>query len=175
MESIQEQSHPEHSERGPSRASEACARCRLKKARCSGNTPCTNCRLADAVCHHGHFKRSQRKMFPEHLVQALEIRQQKLEAAVHTMYYKLLAADAWPGPKLMEHGGKPLIHNILAVLDLSGLVNENWARHDYERPVSEKLEYGVPCDNESIVESPEQQYQERPKSLPTQLQRGSHS
>ncbi|KAH0282180.1 hypothetical protein KCU62_g9904, partial [Aureobasidium sp. EXF-3399] len=114
-------------------------------------------------------------MFPEHLVQALEIRQQKLEAAVHTMYYKLLAADAWPGPKLMEHGGKPLIHNILAVLDLSGLVNENWARHDYERPVSEKLEYGVPCDNESIVESPEQQYQERPKSLPTQLQRGSHS
>ncbi|CAD0108451.1 unnamed protein product [Aureobasidium uvarum] len=170
MSTIQEQSYSENSDRGKSRASKACARCRIKKQRCSGGTPCSNCKLADALCHFGNIKRTQRKMFPEHYVRALEAQQHKLETAVHTMYYRLLAANAWPGPKLIEHGGNPLVHDVLAVLGLLETTQEDRSRHSYNQP-----ELGSPGGDESVAESPEQQYQERRNSLPSQPHSVHHS
>ncbi|CAD0088200.1 unnamed protein product [Aureobasidium mustum] len=175
MSTTQGRSPEDHNDRSKSRASKACARCRLKKARCSGGVPCTNCRLADAVCHFGNFQRSQRKMFPEHYVRALEAQQHKLEVAVHTMYYRLIAANAWPGPRLMERDGNPLLHEILAVLGLLESSNDDRAQTSVAKPENEEHQNDSPSAEGSLVASPEEQYQIRRNSAPTPSQEVSHS
>ncbi|KAG9964147.1 hypothetical protein KCU61_g3045, partial [Aureobasidium melanogenum] len=109
-------------------------------------------------------------MFPEHYVRALEAQQQKLEAAVHTMYYRLLAANAWPGPRLMEHDGNPLLHDVLVVLGLLESTNESRAQPDNQQPEIEEPQPVSPSGCGSVVESPDQQYQLRRNSAPTSFQ-----
>ncbi|KEQ90790.1 hypothetical protein AUEXF2481DRAFT_9211 [Aureobasidium subglaciale EXF-2481] len=100
------------------RASKACNRCRVKKARCSGGYPCAKCKSADAVCIFGFPKKSKRKVFPEHYVRILELQQFKLVTGLQTMYSMLLVADAWPGHPLPATKGHPLVHDMLERLDL---------------------------------------------------------
>ncbi|KAH0338783.1 hypothetical protein KCU81_g7519, partial [Aureobasidium melanogenum] len=100
------------------RASKACNRCRVKKARCSGGYPCSRCKSSDALCIFGYPKKSKRKEFPEHYVRTLELQQFKLVAGLQTMYFMLLAANAWPGTRLPESQGNPFIHDILNRLGL---------------------------------------------------------
>ncbi|CAD0094286.1 unnamed protein product, partial [Aureobasidium mustum] len=100
------------------RASKACNRCRAKKSRCSGGYPCSKCKYSDAPCIFGYPKKSKRTTFPEHYVRTLEMQQFKLVAGLQRMYFMLLATDSWPGPKLLERKGNPLVHDILDRLGL---------------------------------------------------------
>ncbi|KAG9856413.1 hypothetical protein KCU98_g1477, partial [Aureobasidium melanogenum] len=109
-------------------------------------------------------------MFPEHYVRALEAQQQKLEAAVHTMYYRLLTANAWPGPRLMEHDGNPLLHDVLVVLGLLESTDESKAQPDNQQSGIEEPQPVSPSGGGSVVESPDQQYQLRRNSAPTSFQ-----
>ncbi|KAG9797217.1 hypothetical protein KCU80_g596, partial [Aureobasidium melanogenum] len=95
------------------RASKACNRCRAKKARCSGGYPCSRCKSSDALCIFGYPKKSKRKEFSEHYVRTLEMQQFKLVAGLQTMYFMLLTANSWPGSRLPESKGNPLVHDIL--------------------------------------------------------------
>ncbi|KEQ68071.1 hypothetical protein M436DRAFT_59215, partial [Aureobasidium namibiae CBS 147.97] len=118
MSTIQEQPSRRKDAKTRSRASKACARCRIKKAKCTGGSPCSNCQASDAICHFREIKWSRGKMFPAHHVHELEVQQHKLEAAIRIMYFRLLAASSWPAPRLMEHDNKPLIHDVLRALGL---------------------------------------------------------
>ncbi|KAK6000552.1 hypothetical protein QM012_003798 [Aureobasidium pullulans] len=105
----------------------------------------------------------------------MEAQQHRLEAAVHTMYYRLLAANAWPGPRLVERNGNPLIHDVLAVLGL--LETDGEDRPDREQNELENIQQGSQSGDGSIVESPEERHQERRNSAPapTQNQGAYHS
>lgn len=46
------------------------------------------------------------------------MQQYKLVAGLHTMYFMLLATNSWPGEKLPECKGNPLVHDILNRLGL---------------------------------------------------------
>ncbi|KAG9666106.1 hypothetical protein KCV03_g10290, partial [Aureobasidium melanogenum] len=100
------------------RASKACNRCRAKKSRCSGGYPCSKCKSSDAPCIFGYSKVSKRRIFPEHYVRTLETQQFKLVAGLQTMYFMLLATNSWPGKRLPERKGNPLVHDLLDRLGL---------------------------------------------------------
>ncbi|KAH0009517.1 hypothetical protein KCU78_g10692, partial [Aureobasidium melanogenum] len=100
------------------RASKACNRCRAKKSRCSGGYPCSKCKSSDAPCIFGYPNESKRKVFSEHYVRTLETQQFKLVAGLQTMYFLLLATNSWPGKKLPERKGNPLVHDLLDRLGL---------------------------------------------------------
>jgi hypothetical protein len=65
-------------------------------------------------------------------VRALEMQQFKLVAGLQTMYTMLLAADLWPGSRLAEQQGNPLVHDIL---DHLGLLD-----HDGNRDMEMELD-----------------------------------
>jgi len=48
----------------------------------------------------------------------LEQQQSQLVAGLQETYRRLFAVQAWPGPRLAEHNGNPLTHDILARLEL---------------------------------------------------------
>lgn len=106
-------------------------------------------------------------------VRALEAQQNKLEAAVHTMYYKLLAANAWPGPRLMEHDGHPLLHDVLVVLGLLEPTEEGRPQPDTHQPEPEAPQDTSPSVHGPIIENPDQQYQLRRNSAPISSQDAS--
>ncbi|KAH0033681.1 hypothetical protein KCU78_g2419, partial [Aureobasidium melanogenum] len=114
MQLPQQTETPDMEDISKQRASKACNRCRVKKARCSGGYPCSRCKSSDALCIFGYPKRSKRKHFPEHYVRTLEMQQFKLVAGLQTMYFMLLAANSWPGSRLPESKGNPFVHDILA-------------------------------------------------------------
>ncbi|KAL1303270.1 hypothetical protein AAFC00_006681 [Neodothiora populina] len=100
------------------RVGKACDRCRLKKSKCDGSSPCSRCKADNAICVFGERKRSHDKVYPKGYVEMLEQQQSQLVAGLQETYRRLVAADMWPGAKLEEHNGQPLTHDILAGLDL---------------------------------------------------------
>ncbi|KAK5114321.1 hypothetical protein LTR62_002572 [Meristemomyces frigidus] len=100
------------------RVFKACDRCRLKKSKCDGNSPCSRCQADNTICVFGERKKSQDKVYPRGYVEMLEQQQSQLVAALRITYQKLGSAGAWPGPTLPEVNGYPLTHDILAALDL---------------------------------------------------------
>jgi hypothetical protein len=51
-------------------------------------------------------------------VRTLETQQFKLVAGLQTMYFMLLATNSWPGKRLPERKGNPLVHDLLDRLGL---------------------------------------------------------
>lgn len=51
------------------RVGKACDRCRLKKSKCDGSSPCSRCRADNAICVFGERKKSQDKVYPKGSVQ----------------------------------------------------------------------------------------------------------
>jgi len=108
------------------RVGKACDRCRLKKSKCDGSSPCNRCKVDNAICVFGERKKSHDKVYPKGYVEMLEQQQSQLVAGVRQMYRKLLNGEKWPGSALPEQQeGFPLTHDILERLDVLHMTGEN--------------------------------------------------
>lgn len=141
MSPINRLSHPERTTSQDStdgirkRVCKACDRCRLKKSKCDGSSPCSRCKADNAICVFGYVycgvrphrleltccserKRSQDKIYPKGYVEMLEQQQTQLVSGLKEMYHRLQKVSAWEGPSLDESSGQPLTHDILSALNL---------------------------------------------------------
>ncbi|KAF2196651.1 hypothetical protein GQ43DRAFT_382776 [Delitschia confertaspora ATCC 74209] len=131
------------------RVGKACDRCRLKKSKCDGASPCSRCRTDNAICMFGERKKSQDKVYPKGYVEMLEQQQTQLIAATREMYRLLVNGQGWPGAPLPEaQGGHPLTHDILERLDLLQPTSEGGSAYepfeeDYTRIQQRLLEKGA--------------------------------
>lgn len=100
------------------RVCKACDRCRLKKSKCDGASPCSRCTADNAICVFGERKKSHDKIYPKGYVEMLEQQQSQLVQGLQEMYHRMLAANMWDGPTLSEATGHPLTHDILAAMGL---------------------------------------------------------
>lgn len=101
------------------RVCKACDRCRLKKSKCDGASPCNRCQSDNAICVFGERKKTHDKVYPKGYVEMLEQQQDKLVNALQELYDRNLNRKAWPGPPLQKTAkGIPLTHDILERLGL---------------------------------------------------------
>ncbi|KAJ5557395.1 hypothetical protein N7494_001310 [Penicillium frequentans] len=100
-----------------SRVQKACDRCRRKKTKCDGSTPCQKCRAENATCMFGDRKRQREKVYPKGYTTFLEEQQGWLIHGLRELYRHVQAGDGWPGePLSCEADGQPLVHDILSRL-----------------------------------------------------------
>ncbi|KAH7108827.1 hypothetical protein B0J11DRAFT_239654 [Dendryphion nanum] len=101
------------------RVCKACNRCRLKKSKCNGLSPCTRCKVVNSICVFGDTKKLQDKVYPKGYVEMLEQQQAQLVAGLHVLHSRLQNGQGWPGQKLQEGRCRyPSVHDILERLDL---------------------------------------------------------
>ncbi|PVH91666.1 hypothetical protein DM02DRAFT_722328 [Periconia macrospinosa] len=143
------------------RTCKACDRCRLRKSKCDGASPCSRCRANNAICFFGERKKSQDKVYPKGYIELLEQQQAQLVAGLQVLYNRLQSGQGWPGPPLCEpQGGHPSTHDILERLDL--LCPSNDSSSDYEvfevdcnRMQQKLLERGVQYTHQRVSISSE--------------------
>ncbi|KIW50523.1 hypothetical protein PV05_09327 [Exophiala xenobiotica] len=96
------------------RVCKACDRCRLKKSKCDGASPCSRCKADNAICVFGERKKSHDKVYPKGYVEMLESQQAQLVTGLQELYKRLQNGQGWTGAPLKETGsGTPLTHDIL--------------------------------------------------------------
>ncbi|RVX75263.1 hypothetical protein B0A52_00615 [Exophiala mesophila] len=96
------------------RVCKACDRCRLKKSKCDGASPCSRCKADNAICVFGERKKSHDKVYPKGYVEMLESQQAQLVTGLQELYRRLQKGQGWIGSALKESGsGQPLTHDIL--------------------------------------------------------------
>ncbi|KAF2086254.1 hypothetical protein K490DRAFT_66802 [Saccharata proteae CBS 121410] len=101
------------------RVCKACDRCRLKKSKCDGSSPCSRCKADNAICVFGERKKSHDKVYPKGYVEMLEQQQTQLVSGLRELYRILQSGEGWPGSPLQDQqGGHPLTHDILERLGL---------------------------------------------------------
>lgn len=101
------------------RVCKACDRCRLKKSKCDGSSPCSRCKADNAICVFGERKKTHDKVYPKGYVEMLEQQQSQLVSGLRELYRRLQAGESWPGKSLKEsQGGFPLTHDILERLNV---------------------------------------------------------
>ncbi|KAJ5306632.1 hypothetical protein N7508_005647 [Penicillium antarcticum] len=96
------------------RVCKACDRCRLKKSKCDGSSPCSRCRADNAICVFGERKKAHDKVYPKGYVEMLEQQQNWLVNGLQELYRRNLEGEGWPGERLkLEPNGHPLTHDLL--------------------------------------------------------------
>ncbi|WPG98052.1 Hypothetical protein R9X50_00083600 [Acrodontium crateriforme] len=115
------------------RVCKACDRCRLKKSKCDGSSPCSRCKADNAICVFGERKKSHDKIYPKGYVEMLEQQQGQLVQGLQVMYRQLRTANAWKKAKLEETNGQPLTHDILAALEVLEPFSEDHFEEDTEK------------------------------------------
>ncbi|KIW75101.1 hypothetical protein Z517_11872 [Fonsecaea pedrosoi CBS 271.37] len=96
------------------RVCKACDRCRLKKSKCDGASPCSRCKADNAICVFGERKKSHDKVYPKGYVEMLESQQAQLVAGLQELYKRMQNGQGWTGAPLKESAnGVPLTHDIL--------------------------------------------------------------
>lgn len=127
------QSTPDsHSDNVRKRVCKACDRCRLKKSKCDGASPCSRCRADNAVCVFGERKKAHDKVYPKGYVEMLEQQQAWLVNGLQELYRRTLEGEGWPGEILKtEPNGHPLTHDLLTAL---GALDHTKGEHFEENP-----------------------------------------
>jgi len=133
------------------RVCKACDRCRLKKSKCDGTSPCSRCRTDNAICVFGERKKSHDKVYPKGYVEMLEQQQGQLVSALQEMYRRLSAAQAWTGPSLSEANGHPLTHDILRALNLLETKHDGTGDAETFEEDCEKLQIKLLADGAGYV------------------------
>lgn len=99
------------------RVCKACDRCRLKKSKCDGSSPCGRCRADNAICVFGERKKAHDKVYPKGYVEMLEQQQVWLVHGLQELYRRASEGEGWPGdPLKCEANGHPLTHDLLTRL-----------------------------------------------------------
>ncbi|KAJ5162414.1 hypothetical protein N7492_007806 [Penicillium capsulatum] len=127
------QSTPDsHSDNVRKRVCKACDRCRLKKSKCDGASPCSRCRADNAVCVFGERKKAHDKVYPKGYVEMLEQQQVWLVNGLQELYRRSIEGEGWPGDRLKaEPNGHPLTHDLLTRL---GALDQTKGEHFEEQP-----------------------------------------
>ncbi|KAL5351008.1 Fluconazole resistance protein 1 [Pseudogymnoascus australis] len=108
---------PEMGHERHKRVKKACERCRMKKTKCDGESPCKRCRDDGLVCTAGHRKKAESKRLPCGYAKVLENTQYELIATVHKLYAMVLAGEQWTlDPPATNTHGQPVIHDIVVKL-----------------------------------------------------------
>ena len=114
------------------RVCKACDRCRLKKSKCDGSSPCSRCKSDNAICVFGERKKSHDKIYPKgcvpfffkqpsspwhcssiipvllsnlitsRYVEMLENQQSQLVAGLQELYKRVQNGQGWTGSPLKE-------------------------------------------------------------------------
>lgn len=99
------------------RVCKACDRCRLKKSKCDGSSPCSRCRTDNAICVFGERKKAHDKVYPKGYVEMLEQQQVWLVNGLQELYRRAQEGEGWTGEPLQtESNGHPLTHDLLTRL-----------------------------------------------------------
>ncbi|EED14081.1 C6 transcription factor (Fcr1), putative [Talaromyces stipitatus ATCC 10500] len=116
--SSEHSAHSAHSDSNVrKRVCKACDRCRLKKSKCDGASPCGRCRADNAICVFGERKKAHDKVYPKGYVEMLEQQQIWLVNGLQEMYRRTQEGEGWIGePLKTEPNGHPLTHDLLTRL-----------------------------------------------------------
>ncbi|CAG8947102.1 unnamed protein product [Penicillium salamii] len=99
------------------RVSKACDRCRMKKSKCNGSSPCSRCRADNTICVFGGTRKSSDKVYPKGYVEALEKQQIQLVQGLQTLYKRIVQHRDCPGERLkLDPNGHPPIRDLLMSL-----------------------------------------------------------
>ncbi|KAE8334267.1 hypothetical protein BDV24DRAFT_156962 [Aspergillus arachidicola] len=117
------------------RVSKACDRCRLKKSKCDGTTPCGRCRADNSICVFGERKRAPNhgRLYPKGYVEMLEQQQTWLVYGLQKLY-QLSSEGERPQNNLVKcrQDGHPLTHDLLTQLGVLDHMKENYFEENTE-------------------------------------------
>lgn len=99
------------------RVRQACDRCRIKKTKCDGSSPCSGCTTDNVICC-AKSHRLRRRNFPPGYTEMLEIQHAQLVSCVQELYQQARKAGAWGSRPPEGLNRYPSVHDILAALDL---------------------------------------------------------
>ncbi|CZT20166.1 uncharacterized protein RCC_06023 [Ramularia collo-cygni] len=119
---------------GRKRVCKACDRCRMKKSKCDGASPCSRCKSDNSVCEFGERKRSSDKVYPKGYVEMLERQHERMIAGFQEIKRRAQAGTPWTGE------GLELTHDILK--DLGVLVTKNGEVEDFQEDF-QKMQDGL--------------------------------
>ncbi|CZT08079.1 uncharacterized protein RAG0_13295 [Rhynchosporium agropyri] len=95
----------------------ACERCRMKKTKCDGESPCKRCKDDGLVCTAGSRKKTEYKQIPRGYAEVLENTQFALNATVQKLYTMVRNNEPWTlGEPELNARGQPVIHDIATKL-----------------------------------------------------------
>ncbi|TVY82019.1 Fluconazole resistance protein [Lachnellula suecica] len=95
----------------------ACERCRMKKTKCDGESPCKRCKDDGLVCTAGSRKKTEFKQLPRGYAEVLENTQYALIATVQKLYTMVRKNESWDlGEPELNDRGQPVIHDIASKL-----------------------------------------------------------
>ncbi|TVY53008.1 Fluconazole resistance protein 1 [Lachnellula cervina] len=95
----------------------ACERCRMKKTKCDGESPCKRCKDDGLVCTAGSRKKTEFKQLPRGYAEVLENTQYALIATVQKLYTMVRNNESWElGEPELNDRGQPVIHDIASRL-----------------------------------------------------------
>ncbi|EED22228.1 C6 transcription factor, putative [Talaromyces stipitatus ATCC 10500] len=118
----------------------ACERCRVKKAKCDGNQPCSRCVTYNQACIFRDRKATQEKVYSRGFVEMLISQHAVHIQALRDLYKRCVRREGFPGSPLQESiQGYPGTH---AILDRLGLIKHaEEAIEDPQKVLADIVEY----------------------------------